>query len=263
MADQQIAFRPEIHPLNAEDRRRLAPSGVLRAGINLSNFLLVSSRSLDGAPAGVSPDMARAIADHLGLELHYVTYLNPGELADAAARDEWDIALVGAEPQRAELIAFTPAYTEIEATYLVHAHSKLRTIEDVDAPGIRIAVTGRTAYDLWLDRNIVQAELVRTPTIDAALVAFVDRQLDVLAGLRPRLIADAAAVPGSRILDGRFMAVQQAVGTPRAKDAALRYLSEFVLAARDAGFVAELIRKHGVQGLGIVKPAILPPPGWE
>src|SRR3712207_2879603 len=109
--------------------------------------------------------MARAIAGHLGLELRYVTYPNPGELADAADRDEWDIALVGAEPQRAEVIAFTPAYAEIEATYLVPAGSPIRSIADVDAPDVRIAVTHRTAYDLWLDRNIRQAELVRTPTL--------------------------------------------------------------------------------------------------
>jgi polar amino acid transport system substrate-binding protein len=184
-----------------------------------------------------------------------VTYPSPGELADAAARDEWDIALVGAEPQRAEVIAFTPAYTEIEATYLIPAGSQVRSIADVDVPGIRIAVTHRTAYDLWLDRNIQQAELVRTPTIDAALAAFVEQKLDVLAGLRPRLMADAAKLPGSSILEGRFMAVQQAVGTPRAKEEAVGYLTRFVTAARESGFVADLIRKHGVQGLSVAQPA--------
>ncbi len=255
MADRPTTFRPDIPPLSEEVRHRLAPSGVLRAGINLSNFLLVSSRTPDGGPAGVSPDMARAIADHLGLDLRTVTYPNPGALADAAARDEWDIALVGAEPQRAEVIAFTPPYTEIEATYLVPAGSPLRSIAGVDAPGIRIAVTHRTAYDLWLERNIRQAELVRTATIDEALTVFRERKLDVLAGLRPRLITDAAAVPGSRLLEGRFMAVQQAVGTPRAKEEALDYLTRFVAAARDNGFVADLIRRHGVQGLSVARPA--------
>ncbi len=121
-------------------RRTLAPTGVLRAGINLSNFLLVSSRTADGGPAGVSPDMAATIASALGLEIRYVTYANPGLLADAAVRDEWDIALVGAEPQRAETIAFTTAYSEIEATYLVPPGSSLRSIADVDAPGVRVAL---------------------------------------------------------------------------------------------------------------------------
>lgn len=255
MADQPTTFRPDIPPLSAQAGLRLAPSGVLRAGINLSNFLLVSSRTPDGGPAGVSPDLARAIADHLGLDLRYVTYPNPGALADAAARDEWDIALVGAEPQRAEVIAFTPAYSEIEATYLVPAGSPIRGVAEVDAPGIRVAVTHRTAYDLWLERNIRRAELVRTSTIDEALAVFRERKLEVLAGLRPRLIADAAAMPGSRILDGRFMAVQQAVGTPRAKAEAIGYLAGFVAAARDSGFVADLIRRHGVQGLSVARPA--------
>jgi polar amino acid transport system substrate-binding protein len=249
-----MTFRPRITPMPDAVRRQLAPSGILRAGINLSNFLLVSSRTADGGPAGVSPDLARAIADHLGLELRYVTYRDPGELADAANRDEWDIALVGAEPQRAEFISFTPAYTEIEATYLVPAGSPIQSLADVDAPGVRIAVTARAAYGLWLDRNIRRAELVRTSTIDSALDVFLEQKLDVLAGLRPRLISDLAAVPGSRMLEGRFMAVRQAVGTPRAKEEAIGYLSEFVTAARDTGFVADLIRKHGVQGLSVAEP---------
>jgi polar amino acid transport system substrate-binding protein len=198
--------------------------------------------------------MAHAIAQNLGLELQYITYPNPGALADATTRDEWDIALVGAEPQRAEVISFTPAYAEIEATYLVPAGSPLRSIADVDAPGVRIAVTDRTAFGLWLDRNIRRAELVRTSTMDSALSTFLERSLDALAGLKPRLISDVAAVPGSRMLDGRFMAVQQAVGTPRSKEAAIRYLTQFVTAARDTGFVAELIRKHRVEGLSVAQP---------
>ena len=242
---------PDIAPVSPVLRDLLAPGGLLRAGINMSNFLLVSSRTPDGGPAGVSPDMARAIADHLGVALRYVTYESPGLLADAATRDEWDIGLIGAEPQRAEVISFTPAYAEIEATYLVPAGSAITALADVDAEGIRIAVTGRAAYGLWLDRNIKKAELVRSATLDDSVGDFVTQKLDVLAGLRPKLITDQAAIPGSRILDGRFMAVQQAVGTPRAKAAATEYLRAFVEAARTSGFVAELIAKHGVQGLSV------------
>jgi polar amino acid transport system substrate-binding protein len=243
------AFRPEIGPPPADIVKMLAPSGILRAGINLSNFLLVSARTADGGPAGVSPDMARAIADHLGLAIQYVTYPSPGVLADAAGSNEWDIGLIGAEPQRAEVISFTPAYAEIEATYLVSAGSPFKSIADVDVAGARIAVTDRTAYGLWLDRNIRQAELVRSSTIDDALRDFRDQKLDALAGLRARLISDAATLPGSRILDGRFMTVQQAVGTPKAKSAAIPYLARFVEAASASGFVDELIRHHKVQGL--------------
>ncbi|HET6195228.1 MAG TPA: transporter substrate-binding domain-containing protein, partial [Acetobacteraceae bacterium] len=132
----------------------LAPHGVLRAAINMSNFLLVTGRSPSGDPDGVSPDMARAIADRLGVPVKYVPFPKPGELADAAGTDTWDIGLIGAEPARAEKIAFTAAYVEIEATYLVPAGSPIQTIEEVDRPGIRIAVTARSAYDLWLERNI-------------------------------------------------------------------------------------------------------------
>jgi len=246
-----VEFKPNIEPMDPEIRRQLAASGVLRVGINLTNFLLVSSRTSAAEPAGVSPDMARAIADHLALELEYVTYPSPGKLADAARRDEWDIALIGAEPQRAEVISFTPAYAEIEATYLAPAGSRLHTVADVDAPGVRIAVTDRTAYGLWLDRNIHQAHLIRSGTFDESLRAFLEQRLEALAGLRPRLISDVATIPGARILDGRFMTVQQAIGTPRAKDAALPYLVEFVRVARTSGFVADLIRKHGVQGLSV------------
>lgn len=246
-----MTFRPDIGTMPADALRALAPSGTLRAGINLSNFLLVSSRTPDGGPAGVSPDMARAIADTLGLALEYVTYPNPGVLADAAARDEWDIALIGAEPQRAEVISFTPAYTEIEATYLVPAGSPLQVIGDVDTAGTRIAVAERTAYGLWLDRNIRKAELVHAAGLDGSLSTFLDQKLDALAGLRPRLIMDVQALPGARLLDGRFMAVQQAVGVPRPKQAALDYLVRFVTAARASGFVADLIKKHGVEGLSV------------
>ncbi len=140
----------------------LAPTGVLRAGINLSNFLLVTGTSPTGDPEGVSPDMAREIALRLDVPIKYVTYKSPGELADQAANNVWDVGLIGAEPQRAETIAFTAAYAEIEATYLVPPGSVLKTITDVDATGVRIAVTGRSAYGLWLDRNIKHAELVRS-----------------------------------------------------------------------------------------------------
>ncbi|HJY49359.1 MAG TPA: transporter substrate-binding domain-containing protein [Stellaceae bacterium] len=133
----------------------LAPSGVLRAGINLSNFLLVTIIDSTGNPGGVAPDLAHEVAIRLGVPVKYVPFKSPGELADAADKDIWDIGLIGAEPQRAEAIAFTAAYAEIEATYLVPSGSALKTIVDIDSAGVRIAVTARAAYGLWLDRNII------------------------------------------------------------------------------------------------------------
>jgi polar amino acid transport system substrate-binding protein len=233
----------------------LAPTGVLRAAINMGNFLLVTGRSPSGDPAGVAPDMAREIAALLGVPVAYVPFARPGELADAAGSGVWDIGLIGAEPQRAEKIAFTPAYVEIEATYLVPAGSSLSSIAEVDRAGVRIAVTARSAYDLWLERNIKHALLVRSEGGDATFKQFADEKLDALAGLRPRLLEDAEKLPGSRILDGQFTAVQQAVGTARNNTAGAAFLRDFVEEAKKSGLVARLIERHRVVGRLSVAPA--------
>ena len=233
----------------------LAPTGVLRAGINMSNFLLVTGRTPSGDPTGVSPDMAAEVAKRLGVPLKLVPYQNPGLLADAAVRDEWDIGNIGAEPQRAETIAFTAAYCEIQATYLVPAGSPLKAIADVDRKGIKIAVTGRSAYGLWLDRNIKNAELVRSDTLDSALEDFLAKKLDALAGLRPRLIDDIKKVPGGTILDGQFTAVQQAIGTPRKNAKAAAWLAQVVEEAKASGLVASFIEKRKVVGLSVAPAA--------
>jgi|SRR5215831_3323001 len=234
---------------------QLAPTGVLRAGINLSNFLLVTGRSGTGDPEGVAPDMAAEIANRLGVPVKYVPYKTPGELADAADTEAWDIGLIGAEPQRAAKIAFTAAYCEIEATYLVPEASHLRAIADVDQPGVRIAVTGRSAYGLWLDRNIRHATLVRSDTLDSAYEQFVRDKLDALAGLRPRLLSDVKKLPGARILDGQFTAVQQAIGTARKNAAGAAFLRSFVEEAKASGLVESFIARHKVLGLSVAPPA--------
>jgi polar amino acid transport system substrate-binding protein len=234
---------------------QLAPRGVLRAGINLSNFLLVTGRDEHGSPQGVAPDMARAVAAKLGVPLRLVPYASPGLLADAAGTDAWDIGLIGAEPQRAEKIAFTAAYCEIEATYLVPAGSPIASIAEVDRPGIRIASTARAAYDLWLERNIKQATLLRAEGLDGALTLFTAEKLEALAGLRPRLLKDVEGLPGARILDGQFSAVQQAIGTARGNDAGATFLRGFVEDAKASGLVARLIEKHAVRGLSVAPAA--------
>ena len=232
----------------------LAPSGILRAGVNLSNFLLVTGKTATGDPLGISPDMARAIAERLGAEVAYVTFASPGELADAAGEDLWDIGLIAAEPARAEHIAFSPAYVEIEATYLVPEGSALGAIDDIDRDGVRIAVSARSAYDLYLTRHLKHAELVRAKGLAAARELFVAEKLDALAGLRPGLLADVEAMPGARILDGRFTAVQQAVGTAKANAAGAAFLRDFVADAKASGLVARLIERHGVSGRLLVAP---------
>jgi polar amino acid transport system substrate-binding protein len=234
----------------------LAPTGVLRAAINMGNFLLVTGKSPSGDPEGVAPDMAREIAARLGVPVAYVPYARPGELADAAGSHVWDIGLIGAEPARAEKIAFTPAYVEIEATYLVPAGSPLKTVAEVDRAGVRIAVTARSAYDLWLERNIRHARLVRSEGGDATFKQFVDDKLEALAGLRPRLLEDVEKLPGARILDGQFSAVQQAVGTARTNTAGAAFLRDFVEEAKASGLVARLIERHNVVGRLTVAPKV-------
>jgi polar amino acid transport system substrate-binding protein len=241
--------------MTPEIKAKLAPHGVLRAAINMSNFLLVTGRAGNGDPEGVSPSVAKAIADRLGVPVQYVPFAKPGELADQAENDVWDIGNIGAEPARAQKIAFTAAYAEIEATYMVPPGSALRSIADVDKPGVRIAVTARSAYDLWLEANIKQATLIRSTSLDGAYADFVEHKYEALAGLRPRLLTDVKQMPGATILNGQFTAVQQAVGTPKTNGAAVAaWLHDFVEEAKASGLVAKFIEQYKVSGLSVAPP---------
>ncbi len=240
---------------SAKAKAELAPTGVLRAGINMGNFLLVTGRTPEGDPDGCSPDMARAIAARLGVSLKLVPFKTPGELGDAVGGNVWDIGLIGAEPQRAEKIAFTAAYVEIEATYLVPAGSPIQSVSDVDKPGVRVITSARSAYGLWLENNIKHASLILAEGLDGSFNRFVEEKLDALSGLRPRLIEDVKKLPGARILDGQFAAVQQAVGTAKANTAGAAFLREFVEEAKASNFVKSLIEKHGTVGRLAVAPA--------
>lgn len=231
-----------------------APTGALRVGLNMSNFLL--TRTENGAPAGVASDLGRELAKRLGLAVQLVPFPNPGALADAAKTGVWDVGFLGAEPQRANEIDFTAAYVEIEATYLVPPGSSLRSVEEVDRDGIRIAVPDRAAYELYLSRNLKHAQLLREKGADNAFKRFVDEKLDALAGLRPRLVTDHANLPGSRILDGRFTAVQQAAGMPKGRsEAAVQYLRDFIEDIKASGVVAKAIETNNVRGLTVAAAA--------
>jgi len=234
----------------------LAPTGVLRAAINMGNFLLVTGKAPNGDPTGVSPDMALAIGARLGVPVKFIPYARPGELADDAEKGLWDIGNIGAEPQRAAVINFTAAYAEIEATYLVPAGSPIRTVGEVDQPGKKLAVTARSAYGLWLENNYKKGQLVQFDTAAAALKEFDEGKFDAYAGLRPGLIDEAAKRPGSRILDGQFTAVQQAVGTPKKNVLGFAFLKEFVEEAKKNGLVGSFIERQGTVGrLSVAPPA--------
>ena len=216
-------------------RAELAPTGVLRAGINLSNFLLVTGRSEKSEPVGVAPDIAKEIAASLGVPVTYVTFKSPGELADQAGKNVWDIGLIGAEPQRAAVMTFSAAYVEIEATYMVPPGSPLKSIADVDKKGVRLVVSARSAYGLWLENNIKNATLIQVAGLDGAFNKFMDLEKH----------------PELKILDGKFTAVQQAVGCNKPATEGARHIAAFVENAKKSGLVASLIEKHKVKGLSV------------
>ena len=236
-------------------RSELAPHGTLRIGVNMSNFLLTRTDAASGAPAGVAVDLGQELGRRVGLPVQILPYPNPGALADSASRDEWDVGFLGVEPQRANAIDFTAAYVEIEATYLLPPGSKLSSIAEVDREGIRIAVPTASAYELYLTRSLKNAKLVHEKGADNAFKRFVEDKLDALAGLKPRLVTDQEKLSGSRIMEGRFTAVQQGVGTPKGRSKAAQYLREFVEDIKASGLVAKTIEKNNVRGLTVAAKA--------
>jgi len=222
----------------------LTPTGKLRAGINYSNFILASKDPAGGEPRGIAPDLAREIARRLGVPIEFVTYQSAGTMADGAAAGAWDIAFLANEPQRADQILFSPAYVELECGYLVPAGSKVQSITDADAKGLRIAVAERSAYDLFLSRTLKNAELIRAKGMEGSFQLFTAGKVDILAGLKPWLTMVVDKLPGSRILDGCFTAVQQSIGTPRGRDAGAAYLREFLEDIRKSGFLARTVRAY-------------------
>ena len=249
------AMSPSVPPaLSPEAKSELTPTGKLRVGLNYQNFLLVLGDAPDGTPRGIAPDMGRELARRLGVPVEFVPYKTAGALADSVTTGAWDVAFLGAEPARASVIAFSPAYLEIPVTFLVPPGSPIRTIADVDREGVRIAVSEKSAYDLYLTRTLKHATLVRIQGIPASYQQFVAQKLEALSGLKPQLTSDAEKLPGSRVLDGQVTGVQQAIGTPKARAAAAKYLSEFAEDVKASGFVAKTIEKNAVRGVKVAPP---------
>jgi polar amino acid transport system substrate-binding protein len=244
------ASTPQIPPAA---RAELAPTGKLRAGINFQNVLL-TTLGPNGEQGGVAVELVRELARRLDVPLEIIPYKSAGSLADAVTTGAWDVSVLGDEPQRAKQIAFAGALTEIEATYLVPAGSPLRSVGDVDRPGVRIAVGANSAYDLYLRRTIKQAQLVPIAGTAATFKQFAADKLEALAGLKPQLLEFAPTQPGSRILDGNFNVVRHTAGTVRGRDAGAAYLNEFVEDVKASGLVAKWIEKSGVKGLSVAPP---------
>jgi polar amino acid transport system substrate-binding protein len=230
-------------------REQLAPHGVLSAAVYLGNFLLVTGRTASGEPTGIAPDICRAIAKQLDVSLDLIGYETQDEVVDAAASGRCSIVLVGSDPARAQKVTFTPAYAELEATYLVPMGSPIQNISQVDQPGVRIASFFKSAYDHWLQRNLKHATLVHADSLQASNELFLSEKLDALAGLKTGLVSFSKKVPGSRILDGQFTGIQQAVATKKSNLEAIEFLSTCVAEFIRSGLVTNLIEQYKVQGL--------------
>ena len=232
-------------PAPADVLHDLAPTGAVRAAINFGNPVLSSRDPATGAPGGVSVALARELGRQLGVPVTLVPFQEAGQVSSAARSGVWDIAFLAIDPVRGADIAFTAPYAMIEGCYLVQAGSALRRAGEVDREGVRVAVAAGSAYDLFLTRALQHAALVRRPASDAAVDAFAAGQADVLAGVRQPLVKLAASHPDWRLLDGRFMAINQAMCTPQGHPAGAAFLNEFVASAKASGFVAAALRADG------------------
>ena len=232
--------------VTASLRSEMAPTGTLRAGINVGNPVIAQRDARGGDPRGVGPALAALLAERLEVPVRYVVFETAGKLADAAKELAWDVAFLAIDPARAVDIEFTDAYVNIEGTYLVAKESPLQGLADFDRDGVKIAVGLKTAYDLFLSRELKQAQLVRVETSLAAIDLYLKGGLDAVAGVRQPLIAAAAQHPGLRVIGASFMVIRQAAGVPRGRLAAARYLTEFIEEAKASGFVARALRESGV-----------------
>jgi polar amino acid transport system substrate-binding protein len=238
------ASQPAVSP---SLRSEFAPSGTLRVGVNFGNPVIAQKDPAGGAPRGVGPSLARELARRLGVPVTYVTFDSAGRMADAVKRNEWDIAFLAVDPKRANEIDFSAPYVQIEGTYMVRRDSPLKTIADVDRDGVRVAVGDKSAYDLYLTRELKRAKIVRTPTSSGAVDMFLAQNLEAVAGVKNPLVDAAARDPSLRVMDGSFMVIGQASGVPRGRPNAAAYLRSFIEDAKASGFVAGALQESGAQ----------------
>ena len=225
---------------------------MLRAAINFGNPILAGKDPATGEPRGVSVDLSRELARRLGVPVQFVLYDAAGKVVEGLKSGAWDVAYVAIDPARAVDISYSGPYVVIEGAYLVRQDSPIRANAEVDRAGVRVAVGAGSAYDLFLSRNLKHAKLVRAPTSPAVVDFFVAHKLEVAAGVKQQLEADARRTPGMRLLEGRFMVINQAMGTPRARgDAGARYLREFVEEMKASGFVAAALQRHKIDGAAV------------
>src|SRR5262245_50311829 len=232
-------------------RADLASTGTLRAGVNYGNFILAQKDKATGRSTGAAIDLLHEVGRRLGVPVEIVAYDSVAVMGDAAPSGVWDIAFLGSDPQREALMSFTAAYLEIEATYLVPGDSPLRTAAEVDREGVRVAAPARANYELYLRRNLHRAQLVSAQGGDAAFELLRTGKAEALAGLVQALIGSMGKLPGSRMVEGRFMGVQQSIAVPKGKDTGLAYLRRVVEDAKASGLVARAIERTGARGVSV------------
>jgi len=245
---------------SVEIRTSLAPSGKLRAAINFGNPLLATRDPASGEPRGVSVDLARELGKRLGVPVELVTYMAAGKVVEGIKSAEWDIGFFAIDPVRAADTDFSAAYVVIEGAYLVRKESPIQRNEDVDRDGVRVVVARGSAYDLYLTRALKHATRVVAATSQAVTDTMVADRIEVAAGVRQQLEADAKRLPGLRLLDGRFMAINQAMAIPKGRAAGAAYVSKFVEEMKASGVVAQALKRHSIEG-ALVAPAAVPAPG--
>ena len=233
------------HPLSPEAAKELAPTGVVRAAINLGNPVLAQRDAATGGVRGVSVDIARELSRRLDIPVEFVTFDAAGKVFAALQDNAWDVAFLAIDPKRAAEIEFTAPYVIIEGAYLVPADSPLRTNDDVDRPGVRIAVGNGSAYELYLSRTIRHAQIVRAPTGAEATAMFERDKLEVLAGVKSPLSKFAQTRRDLRVMDGRFMVIEQAMGTPKGRTVGAAYLHAMLEELKASGFVAAGLERSG------------------
>ena len=229
----------------------LAPTGKLRVGINYGNPVLATRDRTSGQLGGVAVDLARELGRRTDLPVELVGFESAGKMVEGLQAAAWDVAFLAVDPGREQEIDFTAPYIEIEGTYLLPPGSALGAIADVDRENVRVGVSSKSAYDLFLSRNLKHAQLVRASSPEAAFDLILAGKVEALGGVRQHLVANTAKLPGSRVLDGRFMAIQQALGIPKGREAGISYLRVFIEDVKASGLVARALEKAGVQGVSI------------
>lgn len=233
-----------------------APTGTLRASINLGNPILANKDALTGEPSGVSIDLARELGKRLSLPVALVVFDTAGKSVEAVSDERADTGFFAIDPARGASIAFTAPYVLIEGFYMVRNDSPIQGNSEVDSANTRVAVGKGSAYDLFLSRELKHAQIVRAPSSPTVVQTFLEQGLEVAAGVKQQLESDAAKTPGLRLLGERFMVIQQAMGLPKSRgDAAADYLRRFLEEMKASGFIADALQRHKINGASVAPAA--------